>query len=206
MTKARIPFGSRHVPFLIALASIGCQRGCGWDWLREHGVGGPPPSASGTVPMNVLDCPDGLARCFDGTVEASRLLGIAQPCRGPESVCTCPWDRVGYCARGCAADGIEVVIDRTHAARQLCAPEPDANPNDATSWKRRVVDAMAPPAASCDEAQLYRCARGLVVDCAVHVVLAACTRGCFAEGAAIEADAQDESVSREAAFAILCSR
>ena len=65
---------------------------------------------------------------------------------------------------------------------------------------------MAATASSCEEGQLYRCAGGLVVDCAAHVVLAVCTHGCFAEGAAIEEDAQDESVSREAAFAILCSR
>ncbi|HXN33212.1 MAG TPA: hypothetical protein VN894_15175 [Polyangiaceae bacterium] len=164
-----------------------------------------PPSGSGALPMDALDCPDGLARCSGGTVDASRLARIAQPCRGPESACTCPWERVASCARECVADGLEVVIDRARAATQLCAPEPGAK--EGPAWKGPAVDpTTAPAAAACDEGQLYRCAAGSVIDCAAHVVRASCARGCFAEGAAIEESAHVEPASREAAFAILCSR
>lgn len=155
--------------------------------------------------MAGIDCPDGIARCTDGALEVSRLAHIGQPCRGPETACSCPWDRLGDCARGCAADGLEVVIDRSQAARQLCLPDPPGR--GGASWTLgRYADASGTPAATCEEGQLYRCANGFVIDCGTHEVLGSCTRGCFREGAAIEAVTQEESISREAAFAILCSR
>jgi hypothetical protein len=145
-----------------------------------------------------------LARCAEGVVEASRLARVAQPCRGPETGCSCPWDRLADCAHGCAIEGLEVVIDRAEAPRQLCAPEADAS--DGIPWIRGATEAVGRRAEACDDGQLYRCAQGVVVDCRARVVLASCARGCFAEGAAIDDEGQDESVSREAAFAILCSR
>jgi len=203
----RSPHGT--VSFLllsISLGSIGCERGCGWGWLREHGVAGAPRArGSSALPTDGLDCPDGLARCADGEVEASRLARIAQPCRGPESACTCPWEPVATCAHGCVADGLEVIIERSLAATQLCAPE--TGPPSRPSWKGPVVvGPTTEPPAGCDVGQLYRCAGGVVVDCAAHLVAASCSRGCFAEGAAIDEGDRDEPVRREAAFAILCSR
>jgi hypothetical protein len=198
---------SRWILSLFLLASVGCERGCGWGWLRAHGVGGALPiSGRGALPIEGLDCPDGLARCVEGTVETSRLAVIPQPCRGPESVCACPWERAASsCERGCVADGIEVVIDRAQATTQLCAPRRDAN--TAIAWRAVLANPKtAPPAPTCDEGQLYRCTAGSVVDCAAHVVLASCTRGCFADGAAIDESAPELPIAREAAFAIFCSR
>jgi hypothetical protein len=182
---------------LWALMSTACERGCGWGWLRQNGVGGPPPppTAPGALPMSVVDCPDGIARCAEGSVEASRLARISQPCGGPESACTCPWEPVARCGHGCVAEGLEVVMDRAHAATQLCAPEPDAG----------LIRPTGPQAfGTCEEGQLYRCRAATVVDCAAHMIAASCMHECFAEGASIDEGAG--SVTREAAFAILCSR
>jgi hypothetical protein len=97
------------------------------------------------------------------------------------------------------AEGVEVASGAWAADRQLCDGP-------------RVSDAVTPltgahpspiPAVACDEGQLYRCAGGLVVACSDSVALVACARGCISEGAAID---DDETVTREAAFAILCSR
>jgi hypothetical protein len=65
-----------------------------------------------------------------------------------------------------------------------------------------VVDATAGLEADCDEGDRYRCAGGRVVECASGQIVAACLRGCFAEGSSID----DDAVTREGAFAILCSR
>jgi len=196
--------GLQRTVVLLALGSLGCERGCARSWLRDHGVGGPTATSTpGHVPVAGIDCPDGIARCTEGTVETSRLARIGQPCRGPETACSCPWDRVGDCARGCVADGLEVVMDRSQATRQLCLPDPTAT---ASRMRGQSADDAGPPAATCEEGQLYRCANGFVVDCSAHAVLGSCTRGCFTEGASIGEVAREETVSRVAAFAILCSR
>ena len=183
----------------VALAPAACEPGCGRAWLGAHGVGGAPSQPGGTpaiLPLRGLDCPDGLARCTEGTVEASSLAVIAQPCRGPESACACPWEPVGACERGCVADRLEIIIERDAAAAQLCAPVGHAFVPPA------VGDSLAPP--GCDEGQLYRCAARVVADCLHRRAIGSCLRGCFAEGASIEDDVGD--LSREAALAILCLR
>lgn len=146
--------------------------------------------------MNALDCPDGLARCTGGIVEASRLATVPQPCKGPPETCICPWERLGECEHRCVVDGLEMVVDRALALPQLCAP-----PVDSGTLAR--IATGAPQAADCDEDVAYRCSGGAVVACAEHRVVATCESGCFADGAEIESDPQ---VGREAAFAILCSR
>jgi hypothetical protein len=92
---------------------------------------------------------------------------------------------------------VEIVVERARAARQLCAPEGHAG----------VFAAAVPPGLDagevpCEEGDRYRCAGGRVVDCASNAAIGHCLRGCFAEGTSID----DDGVSREAAFAILCSR
>ena len=157
--------------------------------------------------MNALDCPDGLARCTGGVVEASRLASIPQPCKGAPESCVCPWERLGACERGCVVDGLEVVIDRGPALPQLCAPAPD-------SGTLARIATGAPQPADCDEDVAYRCSGGAVVVCSEHRVAATCEHGCFAEGADIAGEGprenngtgSDPPVGREAAFAILCSR
>jgi hypothetical protein len=192
---------------LLALVS-GCERGCAWGWLREHravtgwGEGRPGESRSpGPLAMNVVDCPDGLARCSDGRVEVSRLGSIPRPCRGPESVCGCPWAYVAECDRGCVADGLEVVMDPARAPVQLCAPDVDA-----LTAAREEGERAAPGLVGCDEGQLYRCSGDAIVDCTRHTVVASCVRGCSDESASVEDGIEGHLVTREAAFAILCSR
>ena len=144
-----------------------------------------------------VDCPDGLARCEAGEVEVSRLAAIPQPCKGQPKDCACPWERIATCpGEVCVADGVELVVERSHAAAQLCAPGADAGPLS-----------LAPPPGAlpttpCDEGELYKCAGGNVVGCSANAVLAQCLRGCAAEGTGID----EEGVDREAAVAILCSR
>jgi hypothetical protein len=159
------------------------------------------------MPLAATDCPDGLGRCEGATVLASRLGTVPSPCRGPASQCTCPWDPVGDCPAGCAAEGTEVVVDRRLALAQLCAPARDAPvfavpllaPVPPVAGSGGTADAGA---AVCDEGDRYECTGGEVVDCASGQTMARCVRGCFFEGTSID----DDGVSREAAFAILCSR
>jgi hypothetical protein len=143
--------------------------------------------------MNALDCSDGLARCEAGVVSVSRLATIPLPCSGPE--CGCPWERLADCEHGCAADGVEVAIDRTQAGTQLCAPAPDAGAFARTTLPVRAT-------VPCEEGQRYVCSAGLTIECASGTAFALCIRGCCAERASVD----DDGVSREAAFAILCSR
>lgn len=188
--------------FLFALLLAGCERGCAKGWFEKHGVGEQGFAPQGAAPMNALDCPDGLARCTGGVVEASRLATIPQPCKAAPESCVCPWERLGACERGCVADGLEMVVDRAVALPQLCAP-----PVDSGTVAR--IATGAPQAADCDEDVAWRCSGGQVVACAERRVAGVCERGCFAEGAEIAAEGPretNETVRREAAFAILCSR
>jgi hypothetical protein len=205
---------------VLAAPTAGCERGCGWRWLREHGI---EPSSSRAEPgfpaLSGMDCPDGLARCIQGEVEVSRLAKVV--CRGPETPCDCPWEPLASCPQGCVADGLELVIDRAQAATQLCRPE--------EAMTTFASDAARAEAAGCQEEELYRCADSAIIDCRAHSVIARCARGCFAEGAAIAEEASgpprgqredgtfpptrtgqhsdgESSMQREAAFAILCSR
>ncbi|MGH7294169.1 MAG: hypothetical protein ACRELB_04520 [Polyangiaceae bacterium] len=186
---------SSLLTFLFLLSLSGCERGCARTWLKERGASERGVRAPGAQPVNGVDCPDGLARCTGGVVTASRLAVIEQPCKGTAEQCSCPWERVGECERGCVADELEVVVDRGAAMRQLCAPPRDAGP---------VARELAPPPASrCEEGELYRCASGSVVSCADHAVVAVCAKGCATEGGSLD---DDMPVAREAAYAVLCSR
>jgi hypothetical protein len=182
---------------LVALVCAGCERGCARSWLGEHGVGSEgrrqPP---GSAPLDAIDCADGLARCSGGVVEASRRTTLPWPCHGTPEQCACPWERVDDCSGGCVADGVEAVVPRDRAVRQLCAPEADAGP-------------VATPAAAseiprgCDEGQAYRCEGDVVTGCVANAVVARCLRGCVMEGTGLD---DDRPLGREAAAAILCSR
>ncbi len=186
--------GQLRVGVLLALSACGGEQV--QAWLRELGVrGGPEANAVEKQPPGVVDCPDGLARCIDGTVEVSRLGERTRPCRGPERSCECPWEPLDRCGRRCVAEGIEVVMDRGRALVQLCEGDADAGP---------VQSEAAPSLAMCDEEQLYRCRASAIVDCLAHRTVLSCPRGCVADGASI--DDADGPVAREAAFAILCSR
>ncbi len=181
----------------VAVAALSaCDRGCQGNWFGG-GVGGSSPMTMGSLPLNVADCPDGLARCSEGVVSVSRLATLPLPCQGPPSACTCPWEWSAQCSSACVADGVELVVERALAERQLCAPTPDAGV--------LAIPAFAPLRVletPCEEGERYRCTGGRVIECASSLVLGPCVRGCFAEGTSLA----DDAVSREAAFAILCSR
>ena len=178
------------------MASSGCDRGCGGGWLGKRGVDALSPT-SGAIPLNEADCPDGLARCSEGVVSVSRLATLPMPCHGPPSACSCPWEWAAQCPSDCVADGVELVIERPRAEVQLCAPASGAGVF--------AIPAPVPsgvPETPCEEGDRYRCAGGRVIECAPSLLLGTCARGCFADGTAID----DDAVSREAAFAMLCSR
>ncbi len=146
--------------------------------------------------LGAVDCPDGLARCEAATVSVSRLATVPRSCAGPASACTCPWTAIGDCPGGCVADGVELVVEAPRAMAQLCAPPADAGP-PAGPWPGGVV-----PALDCDEGDSFRCTGGAVIDCRKRTPVGQCLRGCYREGASLP----DDRLSRETAFALLCSR
>ena len=176
---------------LLVGALVGCGRSCSHSPADD----GDWKGRLRPLPLNAADCPDGLAKCEQGVVYASRLATIPQPCGTPAAPCACPWDRLAECPHGCVADGVELVVEREPAKAQLCAPTRDNGP-----LVRPPPPGAAPP--PCEEGERYRCATGLVVECVSGLAVGQCLRGCFAEGAAVD----DDGVSREAAFAMLCSR
>jgi hypothetical protein len=111
-------------------------------------------------------------------------------------MCECAWQQAGECANGCAAEGVELVVDPARAVPQLCAPL-----GGAAAFALPTLPG-ATPAAPCDEGERYRCESGMVVECGSSTVVARCTLGCAQDGGVID----DDGVSRVAAFAILCSR
>jgi hypothetical protein len=128
-------------------------------------------------------------------VSVSRLATIPLPCSAPPPACSCPWERVADCADRCTVEDLEVIIDRSLAPTQLCAPGPEAG-----VFARAIPPVRA--TITCEEGQRYVCSAGSTVECASGAVVGVCTHGCYVDGASID----DDGVSREAAFAILCSR
>jgi hypothetical protein len=184
------PRGGLVLVLLVCLA--GCQRGCAKPWLADRGIGGDPrTSPSAIVPLNATDCPDGLARCVQGSVEVSLLGTVPHPCTG--EACACPWERVGDCDTACTVDGLEVVLAREHAEEQLCASTATglARPAEATS----VVTPCDIRGYRCDGDVLERCDE----DGATPRTIAVCSHRCAAES--IDADA----VTNEQAAALLCA-
>lgn len=89
--------------------------------------------------LSGTDCSDGLARCVAGHVEVSRLGHVPHPCEPRAGVtCACPWDDVGACEVGCAAEHLEISAEPDAAKSQLCSPRraverellPDEVPRD----------------------------------------------------------------------------
>ena len=200
----------------LVLGLGGCERGCLATWLTEHGAGKPSASPpKGALPLNGVDCPDGLARCVGGVVEVSRASHYTLPCTDPQAGCTCPWDSLGPCALGCAADGVEVVAAPERALAQLCATDP-ANP-----VARPIAEAAMPPGAcedvgattasrptaggpSTPEERTYRCLASVVVTCSSFgggKAVAACAHGCFHDGDTLD----EEEADPESAARILCA-
>ena len=151
---------ARLAAFVVLLG--GCERGCLMTWLTQNG-GGAPGGTGGAAPKGMdlagTDCSDGLLRCVDGRVEASRIAHLPSPCGlgGVErpSACICPWDTVARCA--CAADGLEVVAAPTDAGiEQLCkAHGPVARP--VLPEDSVTVDVCAQSGVSCVDGAIRIC-------------------------------------------------
>lgn len=199
----------RRVPYVlvafVALVAVfacaACSRGSLSDWVRtKKETVTELPRAFGPA----IDCPDGVARCIDGVVEASRLARIPVPCTKKETPgdCVCPWDVVADCPRGCASEGLSLVVPPERAAARLCAADPSK------PVARPAPDAIAPPGACAGEG--YRCLTSLVISCSAGEarleagsarVLAACLRGCAHDGDSLDfAESDADGASR-----ILCA-
>ncbi len=199
----------------VVLALCGCERGCLSRWLADHGAGGaggPGTPGRGAAPsgdpagitLAAIDCPDGMARCGQGIVQVSRPYHYPDPCTLSPEQCRCPWERLGDCAKGCAADGLELDVPRERALSQLCSPAPPAPADDANARFASSAPADAVVSA-CDLA--YVCEKGVVVACGPPArAIGACTAGCAREGQGFDVDDDTMPVSPSAALAVLCRR
>lgn len=171
----------------LALSTSACERGCLGRWLGERGVGGETPEGSGgaapqgktrTLDLTGTDCSDGLLRCRDGRVEASRAAHLPYPCGAGRSgerpaACECPWDAVAACPSGCVRDGLEVIGAPDAGTEQLCRPDfPVARP---------VLPGDPIPSEIC-AGEGVACADGIVRVCEAPGqpvrALATCLNGC----------------------------
>ena len=157
-----------------ALVCAACDRGCG-GLRREAPV-------SGSASLSGTDCSDGLVRCVDGRVEASRLAHLPHPCgsmKEGRNECVCPWDSVGNCAFGCAVEGLVAFGDADAGATRLCRVDPAATgaiarpplPGDPAFIAPRICSDVG-----------VTCIEGSVRSCdgagAPEQVLAVCHHGC----------------------------
>ncbi len=173
---------------LLALAA--CDRGCRTSQELR-------PLAKSLRDLQGVDCPDGLARCEAGSVSVSRLATLPSTCASSPQGCVCPWDAVGECSNGCVDEGVVLAVERSLATVQLCVASSDAG-LPAVPWAGSVL-----PPTTCDDEDSYRCTGGSVVDCRSATPVGSCVRGCYRDGASLPNEA---TVTRERAFALLCSR
>lgn len=192
----------RLVTFVLAIGCAGCEHGCVARWLAERGG-----SERSEAPSHVsealfgTDCSDGLARCVDGTVEASRAGTVPHPCGAPgveqEGACACAWEPVARCPAGCAAEGLEIAASPDAAADQLCRP---LTPN-----ARALLPGEAPAPEVC-AAEGVACADGLVRVCDGPGLpmrpIAVCLAGCH-PGIGI---VHGEPATLDGTVSILCRR
>jgi len=119
---------------MLVVGVCGCERGCLARWLEDRGEA--PAGKPRTLGLEGTDCSDGLLRCVEGRVEASRAAHLPHGCGGGaggterRTACECPWDFVMQCASGCAREGLEAIGVLSDAgAVQLCRPSaPVARP------------------------------------------------------------------------------
>jgi hypothetical protein len=137
------------------------------------------------VSLAGTDCSDGLVRCVEGRIEASRLAHLPHPCGSPSleegrrSECVCPWDVVATCEDGCAAEGLVAIADPDAGGRKLCAVDKAAwgavarppLPGDPALLEPRI----------CNDVALV-CVDGAVRRCdgagAPEQIVAVCVQGC----------------------------
>lgn len=195
---------------VLCVALAGCERGCLARWLSGDGEGmGSPERSPGESRRSALDltgtdCSDGLLRCQQGQVEASRVAHVSARCgegQSPEkkaSECTCPWDVVLSCA--CAIEGVEISATIDAGARQLCRPSsPVARPvlgsDDAS------VNVCAEEGTSCREGIVRLCD----APAAVSRPVAYCIFGC-ATGVQVVETEDGPGANLDGVISILCRR
>jgi hypothetical protein len=199
-----------------ALLTAGCERGCLATWLGERGIGGATPDGTGprgpgtSSPFDLsgVDCSDGLLRCTEGRVEASRAAQLPSSCADPSrstgknpsekgASCTCPWEPVATCPSGCVEDGLEIVGWPDAGWPQLCRPETDvARPLLAV--EEQGVQICAREGYACEGGIVRLCTRpGQPVQ-----LLAKCLYGCQPD---VEVD-PGETKNLNGVLAILCRR
>lgn len=188
---------STTIVLLAAALALGCERSCL----------GPRREApeSGGASLGGTDCSDGLARCVEGRVEASRLAHLPHPCgsmKEGRNECVCPWETVGICASGCAAEGVVAIADADAGVRQLCRAPAALGaiarpplPGDPVFLAPRICNDVF---VACIEGAVRRCDGAG----SPEQVFAVCLHGCD-PGIAID---HGESVIGDGAAAILCRR
>jgi hypothetical protein len=187
---------------LLGVLSSACERGCAWRALSRAGIASDGTgSAQAWLGLGEVDCPDGLARCRGGVIEASRLARRPSPCRGNLEACACPWAVAGRCEGQCVADDLEVLLPGERASSQLCAPDPA---RVAFARPPAPVTALTPLGGAC-EAEAFVCLGSAVVACRpAPRIVATCASGCSSQeplGGRIA-----ETLSDAQAVAVLCTR
>lgn len=172
---------------------------------RCNGVRREPPNGGGGT-LAGTDCSDGLVRCVEGRVEASRLAHLPHPCgslKEGRNECACPWDTVATCGQGCAVEGLVAIADPDAGGRQLCRVEPAAFgavirpplPGDPGIVSPRICNDVG---VDCIEGSVRSCSGAGTPE----QVLAVCVHGCD-PGIAID---HGERMIGDGAAAILCRR
>jgi hypothetical protein len=202
------------VTLVTAPMAVGCKRGWLAEVLEEVGLTRSPSAQDETgraLPILGTDCPDGLARCYEGTVEVSRLARLGPGCEDSKGGCNCPWDVVGTCGgQGCVAEGVTLALPASLARSQLCSqggaqgmppilpmPSPGPGPGEPD------VEISA-----CEDLE-FVCRKGVVLACGAGEgsterrprILSRCALGCSEEGGSLLEPMKDEQ-----ALAILCLR
>lgn len=188
---------------IAAVLLLGCERGC--DGGCGPGLGRGAPNGGG-YDLGGTDCSDGLVRCVEGRVEASRLAHLPHPCgsmKEGKSECVCPWDTVATCGKGCAVEGLVAIGDRDAGSRQLCGLEPaalgdvarPALPGDPALLSPRICSDVG---VVCSEGAVRICGGAGTPEQVVSVCLHGCDPGIGID--------HGERMIGDGAAAILCRR
>lgn len=161
------------MPLLFLLVHLaGCERGC---LAKRIAVDAGPPLLG-----DMIDCPDGLARCRGGSLERSRLAQVSS--RAPLG---CPWEATATCPSEC----VETAIVPEENAKQLCKTTD-------VIW----IDKQGPAhVEDCESGSKWACAAAEVLDCQNKQTVAVCLRGCALSEL-------DDDVTVSDAKTILCKR
>ncbi len=187
----------RPLTLALLLLVTGCDRGCLSKSDPARGS-----SSGSALDLTGTDCSDGMVRCKEGRIEASRAAHLPHPCGDPGTVekrgsCTCPWDVIGHCRTGCAEEGLEVIATRDAGAQKVCRAE--------TQVARPILPGDPFEATICSD-EGVSCADGIVRACdepgRPARAIALCLTGCD-PGIAID---HGDPTNPDGVSMILCRR